>query len=316
MAKEEVGLKIELSETSSQQWKSSGNPNSSAKPATGSESPPTAQPAKNATQVSGDSSDPDMPRQKDVAGSTPNKTNEPPVEISEAHRRPAPVPAEFVEPTVESETGLTPETLASSGALAEGAAGVLLPLAVAVGASVKALDIFSDTVHALDSSFQDMIRRGSQYNPQVGLAAELGELKIMFAEMRRANKLESGLADYALARADLSVEIKNLTTSVSQLIIPYMKILMTGATGILRAINTVADKLPDTKSMENGLFSYFETYFDTMGMGETLRIMREWYQANNADKLRDEIENFDSMWQRFTSPQPFVGHKPNATKFR
>lgn len=96
----------------------------------------------------------------------------------------------------------------------------LLKASVAVSALTVAFDILVETVTNLDNEFQEMVRRGANYNASVGIASEMSDLKVTMAEMRRANELQGELVNFADARSDLSVTIKDTATEFSRTILP------------------------------------------------------------------------------------------------
>jgi len=312
MSKDDVRLRIELSENTQNQSRSQGNPASSARPATGSDGPqPVAPGGSNKNPLPDpDEAAPPGAQQVDVGPGSAAGGNGGTSPITDAHRRPAPYKAEFADPTVETETGATEEGWMAAGAASEGAASILLPLAVSVGAAVKVFDILSDTAHALDNSFQDMIRRGSQWNAQIGVAAEIGELKLMFAEMERANKLSNELSDYGMARSDLAVEIKRLGTDVSKKLLPLATDVVHMLRGSVLLLKQVAANLPDKDKME-GIIAVLPA---AGSFGALANLLRE-ISANTKKGEMDELQGFDSQWQRFLTPHLMTSSVQPASKF-
>lgn len=312
MSKDDVSLKIELSENTQNQSRSQGNPASSARPVTGSDGPqPVTLGGSNKNPLPDpDEAAPPGAQQVDVGPGSATGGNGGTSPITDAHRRPAPYKAEFAEPTVETETGMAEEGWLAAGAAAEGAASALLPLAVTVGATVKIFDILSDTAHALDNSFQDMIRRGSQYNAQVGVAAEIGELRLMFAEMERANKLATPLSDYANSRSDLSVEIKKLGTAFSERLLPLATEAVQALTGLTKLINGATANLPSSDQLK----ALMKLFPQTAMYVQVMELLRDINRNTKKDEA-DELQGFDSQWQRFMTPHLMTSSVLPASKF-
>lgn len=168
----------------------------------------------------------------------------------------------------------------------------LLTLTLAVTAASVAFDTLVYTVKALDDSFQEMIRRASDWNANVGMAAEMADLRTQMAEWRRANFLERELVDYSGARSDLDTQIKELVTVVSKDILPLMSDGARTLADVLFTVRKLYDKyngfLPDFKdvmivAIETVLNSTFGPVVGNSGIAEQI--------LNAILKVRDEIRN-------------------------
>lgn len=98
----------------------------------------------------------------------------------------------------------------------------MLPLIVTATALSAAFDTLTGTIKAADDQAQEMVRRGSQWSGPIAASAAMAEFKVSMAEFRRAMRMESELVDYASARSDLSVSIKELVTSIGKDLVPML----------------------------------------------------------------------------------------------
>ena len=122
--------------------------------------------------------------------------------------------------------------------------GPFLTFTLAVTAVTAAFDILKDTVVALDNSFQEMVRRGSNYSGDIALASELADIRLVYAEMRRARELQDELVSFADERGRFSSELKDLNTTISKVLMPLLTSAFKEIRGSLESINKILENIP------------------------------------------------------------------------
>lgn len=186
----------------------------------------------------------------------------------------------------------------------------LLPIMLVVEALDVAFSTLVGTVQAVDSSLQEMVDRAKEWNVNVGVASEMADIRLMFAEMRRANRLETELVDFTNARTDLSVEIKDSITELTKIIAPaatyVAKDLASAMRVVTRELTFISSWMTEFRETYPVLSEFLikEALKETTGgLSDILYWLARWERTFNKPKGDlDDFEEFRRSFEAFTNP--------------
>lgn len=191
----------------------------------------------------------------------------------------------------------------------------LLAFTVGLQLVTMAFDVLVTTVQNVDNELQELVRRAAQYDAGVAMSAEMSDIKLMLAEMRRAQVIGPELSEFADARSDLSVALKDLYTLIAKDVLPF-------ATEIAKDSGAVVKHLGENYEVYKSIYLFLEkqqkAFMHPVLEGyKAVRDLRDWFVGKSDDKTEldlgfDEFKRFFMM--RFdddaAGPAPADAHDP------
>lgn len=186
--------------------------------------------------------------------------------------------------------------------------GFILPLIVTATALSAAFDTLIGTLKAFDDQAQEMVRRGSQWSGPIAASAAMAGFKVSMAEFRRAMLLERDLVDYSSARADLSVSIKELVTSISRDLLPTLTSLVRVGTNGVNGLSDFREKAISSLAQQIVILRNTLAGFDADTLAKELAALKDVLaeRGKPSTNMSDFIRDIESFFDPAVATQDFV----------
>ena len=113
----------------------------------------------------------------------------------------------------------------------------VLAFSVALYGAQQAIGLFVDAVRTVDDALNRLASNAAEYDPAVALATATATIADTLGEMERSSQLSTALSDYVLARSEFSLEMKQIGTTLAQVLAPAATEIVNQLSGILKEVN-------------------------------------------------------------------------------